>query len=778
MTLPRFALSDQYSEIEQARLRIQELEAALQQATYKAELTARRLGQLMNHLQEGIMLTDEAGCIVLINDPFCNLWELPLPATRWIGQPWRNLAAEMIPLAADPVNYEQNIKQVRQLGLPAYKEIIELKSGRVLERDFMPVKGVDSTTTNFLVCMRDTTDYHRATEQLRSVASISGQNPNPMFRLDESGQILYTNTATNVLFQSLEEEDQSRLLVKTQRLAATALEHNQAWQVDISIGAGFHTAFVAPFREEGYANIYLVNVTKRILAEQELNRAKDEAEAAVRARENFLANMSHEIRTPMNGVLGMAAQLTKTPLNTHQQGLVRIIRSSGQHLLNIINDVLDMAKITSGKLELEQAAFNLCDSMSEALQPLVMQAIEKGITVSGTALRESCPLPWVITDPYRINQVLINLVANAIKFTEPGGHITVISRQVASTEQTLTIEFSVSDTGIGIPTEQQDRIFEGFTQAYADTTRRFGGTGLGLSISKAIVEQLGGQLEVESTLGSGSTFRFVLTLPRTAALAPAAAAAPSFDTGKLRGRRVLLVEDNEINRDVARMLLDEWGVLVDEAEDGAKGVELLRQRPYDVVLMDIQMPGMSGLEATAIIRRMPDATRANVPILALTANAFRADSTRYLEAGMDAYLTKPFEEEELYNRITELLQKPAVADAAPSSSYDLTKLQALAHGRHAFVEKIIRSFLTHIPESLSQLEEAAAAHDWVRVNAVIHHIKPGVESLGVRGVADALQQLQQDSAGLEADTHIRQAAVTEIVHCIQQALMELPRELT
>ena len=412
-------------------------------------------------------------------------------------------------------------------------------------------------------------------------------------------------------------------------------------------------------REPGHAP-YIVShahdITDRVLAGKELKRAKLAAEAAVQARENFLANMSHEIRTPMNGVLGVANLLAKTPLTPTQQEYLRIIRSSGQHLLAVLNDVLDMAKITSGKLELSIEAFNLCDSMQQAVQPLALQAQEKGIAFEGTPLSASCPYPVVQGDAHRLNQILINLVSNAIKFTPAGGRVRVEGELLAETADTLTIQFRVTDTGMGMPPEVIARIFESFTQAYADTTRLFGGTGLGLSISRALVEQMNGSLTVESTPGQGSCFAFTLPLPK-AAMAAAAVAADVFDTGALHGVRVLLVEDNDINRMVASWTMKAWGVVVTEAESGTQGLAQLAQQPFDLVLMDIQMPGMSGLEAVALIRAHPEPARAGVSVLALTANAFRTDHLRYLAAGMDACLAKPFEEAELYTKLVQLLAR-------------------------------------------------------------------------------------------------------------------------
>lgn len=678
----------------------------------------------------------------------------------------------------------------------SYESSVTLFSGEVLWFQTMkrPLRLPDGSL-HVLVVSTDITALKKAQQTLehneKQYRDLMQYSQALICTHDLSGKVLSVNPAV-AQFMGLPAESlpgrylQEALLPSQQAKLGhylTAIAHNGENRGVVEIPVGNNELRYILYqnylvKEEGSRPAYVIgygqDITDRILAEQELKRAKEEAEAAVRSRENFLANMSHEIRTPMNGVMGMATQLSKTQLDARQQEFLRIIRSSGQHLLSIINDVLDMAKITSGKLELEQTSFNLCDSMAQALQSLVHQAIDKGLQVEGTPLRNSCPHPWVLGDPYRINQILINLVGNAIKFTPAGGRITVVSRQVAETPDTLTVEFSVADTGIGIAPALQARIFEGFTQAYADTTRRFGGTGLGLSISKALVEQLGGKLQLESAVGQGSRFSFELTLPRTTAVAVATSPAP-FDAGALQGRRVLLIEDNEINRHVARLLLEEWGMMVDEAESGPNGLALYSINTYDVVLMDIQMPGMSGLEATAIIRKLPDAAKANVPILALTANAFRADNERYLAAGMDACLTKPFEEGALYRELEGLL-RPA-GPPVPAKSYNLTKLHDMAQGHTSFVQKIISSFLKNMPQSLAQLQTASATNDWQQVARVAHHIKPSLDALGILNVEESIQLLERAPASAESILPQLQQAVAQVIAQIQQALVELPAEL-
>jgi PAS domain S-box-containing protein len=410
--------------------------------------------------------------------------------------------------------------------------------------------------------------------------------------------------------------------------------------------------------EEGYPPYVVASgydVTEGHLAQQALRQAKQEAEENARAKETFLSSMSHEIRTPLNGVLGMAALLQKTPLTASQQEYLSTMQHAGRHLLALVNDVLDMAKITTQPLQLENAPFDLALVLQGAGQTVAALAEQKGLMLSVAP-----PSPArVVGDAYRLHQVLLNLLGNAIKFTETGS-VRLGAEVLHDTPTELALHFWVQDTGIGMTAEEQAHVFEAFAQANAETSRRYGGTGLGLAISQQLVQQLGGTLSLHSTPGEGTTFSFELVLPRAdeASAAPVAAPAAVSYEG-LRGLRVLLAEDNLVNQQIAIIVLENWGVKVTAESNGLDALAQLEAHPFDVALLDIRMPGLSGVEITTTIRHQPGALNANVPIIALTANAFEAERAAYLAVGMNACLTKPYEEADLCQLLLELTGRNA-----------------------------------------------------------------------------------------------------------------------
>jgi signal transduction histidine kinase/ActR/RegA family two-component response regulator len=421
---------------------------------------------------------------------------------------------------------------------------------------------------------------------------------------------------------------------------------------------------------------------------EELERALTAAREATRMKSRFLANMSHEIRTPMNGVLGMTDFLLGTGLTPEQQEYAESIKRSADSLLALINDILDLSRIEAGKLRLDQVAFALESTIAETTSMFALQARAKGLEFRST-IGPDFP-EAVVGDPGRLRQVLTNLLANAIKFTEQGT-VELTAEIAGEMGDAIRLKFTVNDSGIGIPPDEQGRLFDTFTQVDESNTRKYGGTGLGLAISKQLVELLGGEIGLESEAGKGSKFWFTAAFGKSAKLAAKAPSRPApaarltalkSQTGTAQptegatqtptqpssaltaSMRILLAEDNEINQRITLRLLQKLGLAADAVVNGREAVEALERRKYDLVLMDCQMPDMDGFEATAVIRSREGASR-HQTICALTANAMDGDRERCLAAGMDDYISKPVGLEKLRQALDRWI--PGVGAAAANS---------------------------------------------------------------------------------------------------------------
>ncbi|HTA71267.1 MAG TPA: ATP-binding protein [Bryobacteraceae bacterium] len=532
----------------------------------------------------------------------------------------------------------------------------------------------------------------------RVLDSTGGQSSDQFLSPDKfRGQNLRDLLPAAVVDQLREGQDKAR---------KTKAPHIVEFNVDSRAGQQVYETRVVPLDWE-HSIATLRNITARKNDEkrlqeyaQELERKNEELESAlVTAREatqlksRFLANMSHEIRTPMNGVLGMTDFLLGTSLTAEQQEFAGSIKKSADALLTLINDILDLSRIEAGKLRLDRIPFSLAATVEESSSLFALQARTKGLDFS---IAVSGDLPdMLVGDAGRIRQVLTNLIGNAVKFTD-SGRIDVEAEMVRPTEDGFLIRFSVRDTGIGIPPEQQSRLFESFTQGDGSSTRKYGGTGLGLSISKQLVELMDGELGVESRPGEGSRFWFTASFGKAAVVAPAApprrpipvpvpapavplspvapklpipspkpgTVPPQKSNGSPRKLWVLLAEDNEINQRIALRLLEKLGLGADAVDNGRAAVEALAQKNYDMVLMDCMMPEMDGFEATAVIRNR-ERGKGHIPICALTANAMEGDREKCLAAGMDDYISKPVGLDKLREVVERLVHHKESSAQAP-----------------------------------------------------------------------------------------------------------------
>jgi PAS domain S-box-containing protein len=399
------------------------------------------------------------------------------------------------------------------------------------------------------------------------------------------------------------------------------------------------------------------DVTDKKLNEEQLRKEKERAETAEIARrigEQFLANMSHEIRTPMNAIVGFTDIMLKTPLTPDQHQYLEAIKMSGDNLLVIINDILDFSRMRSGKIPIENRGFRLSHVTAMCIELMHPKASEKGIDLS-VNIDKNVP-DELMGDPTRLNQVLINLAANAIKFTSKGG-VSINVKLLSEKKDNIELEFTVKDTGIGIPKDKLSTIFEAFTQANNDTARRYGGTGLGLAIVKQLAELQGGSVAVSSEEGKGSCFYFRIKYKRNnVSFVNPTTISKNGKEKRLKNLNVLLVEDNAMNQLLARKVLSDWGWNIMVVENGIEAIDKVTQNDFDIVLMDIQMPEMDGYEATRQIRNtLPEAKR-HVPIMAMTAHVMPSEEERCYNAGMNGYISKPFDTQTLYTKIESIIE--------------------------------------------------------------------------------------------------------------------------
>ncbi|MDD1740539.1 MAG: PAS domain S-box protein, partial [Methanothrix sp.] len=515
---------------------------------------------------------------------------------------------------------------------------------------------------------QDITERKEAESQVTFQASLLNQVRNAVIATDLDGKIIYWNHFSEILYQWKADEVLGRSIADTivpaqrRQIIREVMEEivrcgylEREFVVQRKDGSLFPALYVFNMlkdqkgRNMGFASVS-IDLTERKRVEDDLLLAKERAESATRAKSQFLANMSHEIRTPMNAVIGLTSLLLNTPINPEQRDYIETIRSSGDSLLAVISDILDFSKIEGGMLELESKPFDLQRVLEDSMSMVASAARGKGLDLS-YSLEPDVPRQ-VLGDQGRLKQILVNLLGNAVKFTEKGEISATVSTSGPSRGRhgLEEIMFAVKDTGIGISKEHMARLFQSFSQADPSTTRKYGGTGLGLVISKNLAERMGGRIWAESETGKGSVFYFTVKARASPGLLPAPqedilpGPLAEFDGQGKSDLRILLAEDNAVNQMVALRMLERLGYRADTAVNGQEVLQALQNRSYDIVLMDVQMPEMDGLEAA---RRIRSSKSGQPYIIAMTAHAMKGDREVCMEAGMNDYVSKPVRMEEL-----------------------------------------------------------------------------------------------------------------------------------
>ncbi|MES2647394.1 MAG: PAS domain S-box protein [Bacteroidota bacterium] len=863
---------------------------------------ANRVGPLMENLQDGILLEDENRTLLLTNSSFCKIFGIKESPSSLIGVDCWKLTKKTVGLFQQPDEFIRETRQLISKRLRAGNHEFTLKDGRVLKREFTPIKNSNGVYMGNMWIFNDITQMSVAKKNLESqrtfYETILNKLPADIAVYDKQFRYRYINpkslqntetrkwiigktdhdyfqfrnkpihtaeirkqylqqvietrneirweedsndaegllhTHLRILTPIVDDDDNVQMVMGygleitdrkqieqqvklsekryrelincSQGIIIThdvqgliksinpAVEKILGFPAELVIGQNL-VSFLPPEDREQFQSFYLsslletgsvegvlrifnnqgkrvyllyknvmVNevgsepyiigfsqdITERIIAEHELEVAREVTEEGSKAKERFLANMSHEIRTPMNGIIGIANLLQKTSLNTKQQNFLSLILESANNLTVIINDILDLEKIIAGKLEFESIPFNINEKVKLVVDSFRYKAEEKDITL----LIES-ELPndlFVCGDPYRLSQILTNLISNAIKFTD-FGQITLSIKTLSTTGDNQVISLCIIDTGIGISADKLVAIFDPYVQERSEISRKYGGTGLGLAICKNLVDMQGGTMTVNSDPGKGSCF--TINIPYKKSSGNINQIEFENDFKQLVNKHILVAEDVEINQFLVNHILVSWGCIVTIVSNGKEAFEQVSANHFDAILMDIQMPVMDGIECTKKIRSIKNKTKANIPVIALTANALKGDDEKYYSAGMNGYLTKPFTENALYNILVQSLNLELnsainythsnmplqIQTELPSSEpplYDLSFLQGMSGNDPNFVPMMAKLFVETVPGIIQKLSDAKQINDWKMAGTLAHKLKPTIDTMHISSLSNVIR---------------------------------------
>ena len=759
------------------------------------------IDHITNHINLGILIEDESGLVVSVNQVFCDLFNISTPIDNLIGTDLFLNNSINLGVLENQYYFIQRTNEILSERKKVTNDEIIFENGKYFERDYVPII-VDDAYHGHIWYYKDATEKITLEKKLdktkRAYEELFNHLPNDIAVLNPSYSDLFLNPIAvkdtelrkYILewlinpSQSIEIDSNNHYKELFNRVVQNKIEGTIEEKQVIENGElKYYLRNLKPILDEtGKLNMIIglnTDITERVKAEEELRSAKLQTEEVSKAKELFLANISHEIRTPLNGILGVTNLIKKTELNQQQRKMAGMINDAANNLLVIVNDILNLEKISSGEISFEEIPFSLVDQTEMIVESFQYKATEKDLVLKFK--NELGKNQQLFGDPYRITQIFNNLIGNAIKFTEQG-FVTVTLNSISETENILWCKLSVKDSGIGIKQEQIEKIFEPFKQADNTITRKFGGTGLGLGICKTLVETMGGRIAVDSTPNKGSTFSCILPIKKNIEVANTIT--NNYNYEKLKGCRILLAEDLEMNQFITRSLLEEKGVYVSLAINGKEVIEKIINYQYDLILMDISMPFIDGMQATSIIRSMQDPLKNNIPIIAMTANAFKKDEIKYKKVGMNGYLSKPFQETQLFSAILEVLDKhPFVVKEEPIEFPELNVnklyredfIMGMNNATPAFIQKMVGLFLKTMPADLELILKSAENKEWKSVEKTAHRMKSAFRGMGIKVVANKVK-LIEDMAAMNQIDHSIHKHMTELSEMVQNVLNQLKDE--
>lgn len=740
--------------------------SARKEAEMALETTRIRLSTLITQLQSGVMVEDEHGRVLLANQLFCDLFNIPLSPDELIGYDCAEARQQVKALFEHPEEFIARMNALLTERRSVVGEEISMADGRIMEMDYIPVY-VENKYMGHLWKYTDVTEKYYAQEQIRrseekyrgimnnmELGLLEVDNDQTILRAYESfcnmvgypeAELIGRNAAelfllpeyAHVVDQQHRERRQGQ--AGSYELQAVRKDGSRIWMLVSGVPIADENGAIV-----GSMGIHF-DLTERKLLEEELATAKRIADEARLAEKQFLANMSHEIRTPLNAIIGMSHLLFDTQPTRQQREYIDILKTSADFLHSLISDLLDMTKIEAGRVEVHPRPFDLVGLLRATQKVFEMKLQGRAVTID--VMLDARITDDYIGDDVMLNQILMNLVGNADKFTEQGS-IEIRAKIKKEDETTAWIEFVVADTGIGIPEEKLELIFQKFKQVNPQG-HKHKGTGLGLAITKELVEIQGGTISVQSRVGGGSAFTFVIPFGKAPALAEPAKSSISHSLTPVDGLKhchVMVVEDNLMNQTYIGSLLTKWQIPYSLASDGKQAVEEARKRPFDIILMDIQMPIMDGYEATAAIRSSHNPNQFT-PIVALTASAMLDHKSVAMEVGMNDFLTKPFEP----NQLMALLQQyvPARLDEETihfDKMLDQQRLLELYGSDASYASDMFAMFLTDVAPEFHELPALCREQNWSVLGHVAHKLKPTLGMVGLTWLEEKMKQLENSLA--------------------------------